>query len=295
MAGLQNLKRRIKSVKSTLKTTSAMQMISSVKMRRAVDATVKSRAFVAAAKDVLARVVALRTVADHPLLTERPIQKSLLLVVTSNRGFAGSYNSDVIRAAIEVYESETEQNRLVDIMTIGKKAQAVFARLEDVNLVAAFNELGDTVVYSDVAPVASAVIDGYIANDYQQVIVVYKRFVSTLRQEVEQSILLPVQPIDPVERGSADASPRSAVYSFEPDPEAVITAVVPYLIRMQLYQVVLEARSSEHAARMVAMKNATDAGSDLVDDLVFTANSMRQEKITAEIAEIAAGAASINQ
>jgi len=292
MASLANLKRRIRSVNNTLKTTSAMQMISSVKMRRAVEATTKSRAFVAAAEDVLARVVAVRSEATHPLATRRPVKKVLLVVVTSDKGLAGSYNSDVVRHATRLVTHERQAGHAVSVLTVGRKARDFFARITDVTLVASFNQLSDAVTFREVAPIAEAVIAGYGAAEYDSVQVVYKRFISTLHQEVDEPVLLPVT------APTAAATERSAAgpyYTFEPDAEAVLAAVLPYLTRMRLYQVLLESRASEHAARMVAMKSATDAGSDLVSDLVFTANAVRQEKITAEIAEIAAGAAALKQ
>lgn len=290
MASLANLKRRIRSVNNTLKTTSAMQMISSVKMRRAVEATTKSRSFVLAAEAVLARVASVRAEVSHPLTDTRHVHTILLVVVTSDKGLAGSYNSDVIRRSAALVAESRSAGQAVSIITIGRKAREFFARFTDITLVASFDQLGDSVTFRDVAPIAQTVIDGYSAAEYDQVRVIYKKFVSTLHQEVDVPVVLPAT------TPSADeVTAAGPIYTFEPDAEAVLTAVLPYLTRMRLYQAMLEARASEHAARMVAMKSATDAGSDLVNDLVFTANAIRQEKITAEIAEIAAGAAALKQ
>lgn len=290
MASLINLKRRIRSVNNTLKTTSAMQMISSVKMRRAVEATTKSRSFVAAAEAVLARVVSARSEVTHPLIATRPVKNVLLVVVTSDKGLAGSYNSDVIRQASALVKEERRAGHVVSVLSVGKKARDFFARISDITLVASFNQLSDAVTFREVAPIAETIIAGYSDGTYDQVRIIFKEFVSTLQQEVDTPLLLPVT------TSVEEAEPVvGAYYTFEPDAEAVLTAVLPYLTRMRLYQALLEARASEHAARMVAMKSATDAGSDLVSDLVFTANAVRQEKITAEIAEIAAGAAALKQ
>ena len=291
MASLANLKRRIKSVNNTLKTTSAMQMISSVKMRRAIEATTKSRTFVAAAEEVLARVSAMRSEVTHPLSATRTVSSVLYIVMTSDKGLAGSYNADVIRRATMSIRDERVAGRTVTVITVGKKARDFFSRYAEINISASFEQLDDSVSFGAIAPVAQAAMDAFTNNDVDKVVIVFKRFISTLHQEVAVDTLLPAaQPV-----ATDTKAEVGAYYTFEPDAEAVLAAVLPYLTRMRVYQALLESRASEHASRMVAMKNATDAGSDLVRDLVFTANAIRQEKITAEIAEIAAGAAALHQ
>lgn len=291
MASLANLKRRIKSVNNTLKTTSAMQMISSVKMRRAVAATTKSRTFVAAAEEVLARVAAMRSEVTHPLNVIRKVRAVLYVVVTSDKGLAGSYNADVLRKAAVSLRTEREQGHTIAVITVGKKARDFFSRYAEIPITASFDQLDDALPFGASTPIAQAMMDAYSNQEYDRVVVVYKRFISTLHQEVAADTVLPAAQPAPTTAEPA----TGAYYTFEPDAEAVLAAVLPYLTRMRVYQALLESRASEHASRMVAMKNATDAGSDLVRDLVFTANAIRQEKITAEIAEIAAGAAALHQ
>lgn len=283
MANLSALKRRIKSINSTLKTTAAMQLIASVKMRRAVSLAENSRTFAATAEEILARLLARPLEMSHPLLTEREVKKVTLIVVTSDKGMCGSFNADVIRRAAERAREWQQAGATVEFITVGRKARPI-ARVGEV--IASFENLGETVELAESSPVAQLSLERFATADTDRVEVVYKQFISTLKQTTINQALIPVD--------QPEAAPVADwVYTFEPNVEGVLDAVLPFLIRSRLYQMTLESGASEQAARMVAMQSATDAGRDLASDLVFTANSIRQEKITAEVAEITSGTAAL--
>ena len=284
MANLSALKRRIKSINNTLKTTAAMQLIASVKMRRAVDLAQNSRAFAQAAEEILARLLQRPLDGSHPLLEEREVKRVTLVVLAAEKGLCGSFNSDVIRQAATRAKEWQEKGAVVSFVAVGKKARSI-NRYGDV--AAYFTDLGETVSLAESSPVGRFVLDSFTAGECDRVEVVYKKFVSTLKQETANVALIPV------DRGAPTNEANDWVYSFEPSAEAVLEAVLPFLVRSRLFQMMLESDASEQAARMVAMQSATDAGRDLSADLVFTANSIRQEKITAEVAEITSGTAAM--
>lgn len=293
-AGIINLKRRIRSVKNTLKTTSAMQLISAVKMRRAVETALRSRAFVAEAQAVLGRILAQG--GNHALLRPRTVKRVLVIAITADRGLCSSFTSDVVRRTRVAIAEHRQQGRAVALVTIGRKGAAALRHLAEAELLAAFDHLGDSLAYLQSSPIGKLVLDEYQSGRVDEVQVIYQHFHSTINQEVRVAGLIPVVPAEAAEPSEATfvaTKPVSGEYYFEPSSEQVLDALLPYLINMNLYQWLLEANAAEHAARMVAMKNATDAGGDLVQELTFTANQVRQARITAEIAEIAAGAAAI--
>lgn len=284
MPNLSALKRRIKSINSTLKTTAAMQLIASVKMRRAVEAAERSRSFAAAAEEVLSRLLRQPLEAPHPLLAERPVRRVTVVVVAADRGLCGSHNADIVRLAHQVAEEWRAQGATVECIGVGRQAQALARFGEEIT--ASFTDMGESIEFFEASPVGRLLLDRFISGETDRVEVVYKKFVSTLRQKTDRVALVPV---------AAPKGDESSVlpYSFEPSADSVLEAVLPFLVRNRLFQLMLESSASEHAARMVAMQSATDAGRELVQDLVFTANTIRQEKITAEVAEITAGTAAL--
>lgn len=288
------LRRRIRSVSNTLKTTAAMQMISSVKMRRSTEAAMTSRTFMAEAQRLLARITQSGST-NHPLLTARPTKKVLLVVVTSDKGLAGSYNSDVVRQSLKKIDEYQQMSVKVRVVTVGRKASIALHSVKGVEIIASFDNLPDNINFHASTPISQLIMKEYAAGSADQVIVVYQQFVSTIVQRVEALTLIPLTPTETTNEDPAAETQHVAKYEFEPNDEEVLAAIAPYLIQMNAWQILLEAKAAEHAARMVAMKNATDAGNELVSDLTFTANQVRQAAITAEIAEIAAGAAAINK
>lgn len=292
--GLINLRRKIKSVKNTKQITRAMQMVAASKMRRAQDAVTGTRAYAQAGHQIMARIQqALQGKADQlsiPLLTQRPVQKIALIVISSDRGLAGAYNTNVLKKAVEFLE--THQDKQVDLIVIGRKAQEGLARF-GYKSVASFVDFPDRPNSTDMRAVAKLSIDAFVAGQYDQVSVVFTKFYSTLKQVAEVQQILPVTHEDLAEAAAAHMTDESLEqaedYLFEPEASDVLQYIVPRLIEVQLLQTVLESIASEHSSRMLAMKNATDNASDLIGDLTLTYNGVRQANITQEIAEISAG------
>lgn len=284
MANLQALKRRIRSINNTLKTTAAMQLIASVKMRRAVEAAQQSRVFADQAERLLTRLTAVKG-ESHPLLRAVTPKKVLLVTIAADKGLCGAYNADVLRLTNARAVHWERLGVVVELLTLGRRALSLTRGVRPV--AASFQDLGDEVELVESSPVGRMILSRFEEGAADRVEVIYKKFVSTLRQEATAATLIPVEPV------KTEAIEPIMPYTFEPSGEAVLGVVLPFLVRSRLYQMTLEAKASEHAARMVAMQSATDSGRELSQDLLFTANSIRQEKITAEVAEITAGTAAL--
>lgn len=291
MPSIINLRRKIKSVKNTKQITRAMQMVAASKMRRAQEAVMSTRAYAAAGQGIMARLQSVlskggngKEQITHPLLAERPVQKIALLVVSSDKGLAGAYNVNVMKRALEFLESNKDKQ--IDIITIGRKASEGLTRLGH-TLHASFTDFPGRPTSTDLRPIGKLTIDAFTSGEYDQVSVIYTKFYSTLRQEAEVVQVLPATA--PTVVTDDKSNEQESDYLFEPKPTEVLQYIVPRLVEIQLLQTVLEAIASEHSSRMLAMKNATDNASDLMGDLTLTYNSIRQANITREIAEISAG------
>lgn len=295
MASTRDIRRRIKSVGNTKKITKAMELVAASKMRRAVQQALMTRAYAKAAWDVLTNVSTVTNPDLHPLLTSRDIKRVALVVVSSDRGLAGGLNTNIVRQTLDALKTEKAP---VDIITVGTKAADALRRL-NANIVAAFPNAHTHPTIADLQPIVKIAIDDYVASTYDKVLVVYTDFVSTLAQKARVRQLLPVTKatvqslLDDVAPEIASSTTVATEYLFEPHPEMVLEKMVRNLVQSQLYQVVLESLASEHAARMVAMRNATDAADELMTDLNLTYNQARQASITREIAEISAGRAAL--
>lgn len=303
------IKQRIKSVKNTKKMTKAMEMVSAAKMRKAVQATLATRLYATLARDLLLRLSKMESV-ETPLTEVRPVENILLLLVSSNRGLCGSFNSNVFKKAsklladkIKIAEQPIVDGQkipvnlepTVDIIGVGRKS-AAFAKKHNYNLIAAFDDLPVKPTFSDISPISSMARQGFLEKKYDKVFVIYTDFVSSLRQEVRIRQLLPVtnQEIEAllgdVYDGATPEVDLRTEYEFEPDPKAVTESILPRLVEVQAYQAILESAASEHSARMLAMKNASSAAGDMITILTLEFNKARQAAITQEIAEIAGGA-----
>lgn len=293
------IKQRIKSVKNTKKMTKAMEMVSAAKMRKAVQATLATRLYATLARDLLLRLSKMETVTT-PLTEERPVANILLVLISSNRGLCGSFNSNVFKKAYKLLSGKivTNQNPKVDVIGVGRKS-AAFAKKHNYNLVAAFDDLPVQPNFADISPISSLARNGFLEKKYDKVFVIYTDFVSSLRQEVRIRQLLPVtnQEVEAllgdVYDGAIPEVDLKTEYEFEPGPEAVTETILPRLVEVQVFQAILESAASEHSARMVAMKNASSAAGDMIKILTLEFNKARQAAITQEIAEIAGGAAAL--
>ncbi len=316
MAGTKEIKRRIKSVKNTKKITKAMELVAASKMKRAVASTLASRLYAEYSWDILTSIAKNVEELDHPLFRERsesPSQdasadrkKILLILITSNRGLCGAYNAQVIKKTISLLKNRAldsgESLKLsFDAVTVGKKGDMAMRRL-GVNIIASFAELSDNISLSKIAPISKLAIDEYGARHYDKVLVSYTDFVSALTQRPNIKQILPVSKTDlkemieslPLGTPTTKLGKKTNYYLFEGNKEKLIDSLAEKLTRMQIYQMLLESNASEQSSRMVAMKNASDASGEMIDDLTLVFNKARQANITREISEISAGMASVN-
>ena len=283
MANTRDIRRRIKSVKNTLQITRALQLVSASKMRRAQQAAMAGREY----SDLLNRVlVSLRERADasaHPLLEEREVRRELVLVIATDKGLCGALNTNLQR---EVSKFDRETARYV---ASGRKGVQFLARTKR-ELVADF-ELKDSPSFLETKRISKFCLEQFVNGEVDKVTVLYTRFINTLNQQATVRTLLPISPFDLPGEKNAPAAPGKEVingfgYIFEPGPTEVLDAILPQYVHYQVYQMVLDARASEHSARMVAMKSATDNAKSLVKDLTLEYNKVRQAAITTELLEI---------
>ena len=284
MANTIVLKRRIGSVKNTKQITKAMELVAASKMRRAQEFAQHGRAYREAAYSLLTRLSAITEVNDHPLFVKRNIKTRLYVVITSNRGLAGSYNSNVIRLLAKAIIEDNKSGVKSQIIAIGKQAAQFARRLEGVDLVAAYDSYGDQPTSNDVRPLLSSLSEMYADKKVDDVQILYTEFKSNIVQIAKSLSLLPA-------RFEATENVDSlAQVTFEPSVAEVLDSVTERLLEVQLWQALLESLASEHSMRMMAMKSATDNASDLIDDLTLAFNTARQSAITQELAEITGGA-----
>jgi F-type H+-transporting ATPase subunit gamma len=274
MPSTLDLRRRIKSVKNTAQITKAMQMVAASKMRKAQAAAIAGRPY----QDMLARVLAAVKgrvdPGDHLLLAVRPVNRELILIFSTDKGLCGPLNANLFRELGGVDGEKSEY------AVSGRKAVQFITRTRR-NLTADF-ALKDTFQFSEIRPIAKFVSDKFISGEIDQVRVLYPKFVNTLVQEPVLRTLLPI----PVKELGIEGAQSGGEYLFEPDEHSVLDAILPHYIAFQLFQMALDARASEHSARMVAMKNATDNAKELIKDLTLEYNKVRQANITTELLEI---------
>lgn len=273
MAQIREIKKRIKSVKSTQKVTHAMELVSAAKMRRAQDAALSGRPYTIALDEILKEAKAKAQHKFHsPLMRHNQSEKQLVILVTSDRGLAGGLNINLFR------EIAKTQNKNIKFITVGKKALNFIAKSGN-DLAASFESEEKSPL--DLARILSKmVIDSYIAKEVGAVSILFPDFETTVKQTPK---FIQILPIAPTTEGTQEAIDDLL---FEPSPDKIFAQILPHFVLTQIYQVLLESKASEHSARMVAMKNATDAAGDLVDDLTLTYNQARQEAITKELLDI---------
>ncbi|NPV74705.1 MAG: F0F1 ATP synthase subunit gamma [Pelotomaculum sp.] len=283
MPSLRDLRRRIKSIKSTQQITKAMKAVSAAKMRKAQEAVLSARPYSKRLKSVLGRVAVASGGVSHPLLAVREPKKVAYIVITADRGLCGGFNSNVIRRATQEMR---EQSAELSLITVGRKSRDFFRR-RGYNIAQQYVGLGEEIKYGTAKEIASFVIEKYSAGEYDVVYLVYSQFVNILVQKPVLVKLLPAEP--PEEEGEA----RKVEYIFEPSAAAVLTELLPKYIENAIYQGLLESKAGEHSARMTAMDNATKNASDMIDRLTLSMNRARQAQITKEISEIVGGAAAL--
>ena len=288
MASTQLLKSRIRSVKSTRQITKAMQLVAASKMRRAQEATKASAPYTLAARELLTALSSHTSVKNHPLFVSRTVRTRLLIVIASDKGLAGAYNSNIVRVYANELKNDDKAGIKNTTITIGRKASQFVARIKDTQVLGAYEELPDRPDGSELRTILDSARTLYTSGEVDAVDVIYTDFISSIVQEAKVVRVLPAG------FASADEAGVATDVTYEPSTEEVLDGVAYRLIGAQIYQALLDSRASEHSMRMLAMKNATDNASDLVDDLTLEMNKARQSAITQELAEISGGVEALN-
>ena len=287
MAGGREIKTKIKSVQNTRKVTRALEMVSASKIRKAQDRMKASRPYARAMKQVIGHLAQANSEYRHPYLVQRADVKRVgYIIVSSDRGLAGGLNNNLFRKLLGEIRKWHEQGVEVDVVTIGQKASVYFRRIK-VDMLATVTHLGDQPQVEQLVGVVKVMLDAYTEGKVDQVFLCYNDFVNTMTQRPTVDQLLPLPP-------TSDLDARHEWdYLYEPDAETVLADVLNRYVESLVYQSVLENLASEHAARMVAMKAASDNASTLIDTLTLIYNKARQAAITQEISEIVSGAAAV--
>ncbi|MEK7591029.1 MAG: ATP synthase F1 subunit gamma [Patescibacteria group bacterium] len=304
---LRDIRRKMKAIKSTRQVTKAMELVAASKMRRAVNNAQMLRRYALSAWRILENLAEVHP-GLHPYLTERPAKKILAILFTSDRGLCGSLNAQMFRMASH-YLKEVKalpEFEMLSFIAIGKKGQQFLARSGE-DVVAAFPALSNHPAFRDILPIARIATEGFLDGSWDSVVLLYSDFISAIAQEPTAKVLLPftksnlktmlLSIIQRRHTRSEDLMKEEesvAEYVFEPSQDEILRTILPQLTEMQVFQAVLEATASEHSARMVAMRNASDNASDILDDLTLTYNQTRQAGITAELAELSASKAALD-
>ena len=277
MANTQDIRRRIKSIRNTSQITKALQMVAASKMRKAQMAALAGRPYSSLMNRVLVSLQQRTDSKLHPLLQVREVKKELVLILSTDKGLAGALNTNLFR---EVVKFEAEKTVYV---TSGGKARQFVVRTRR-ELIADF-PLKDAPAFTETKDIAKFCLEKFLLGEVDKVSVLFTHFINTINQKPLVRTLLPISPFDLPEAKEGSGDPMLG-YLFEPAPEAVLDVMLPYYLHFQVYQMVLDARASEHSSRMVAMKNATDNAKQFIKDLTLEYNKMRQASITTELLEI---------
>lgn len=284
MVSLRDIENRIKSTKKTSQITKAMQMVSASKLSRA---ELNAKAFVPymeKIEEVVGAIAAATNDSSHPMLTSRPVKKTGYVVVTSDRGLVGGYNSNILREVRRAIEQRHTSKDEVNIVAIGRKGLEFFERL-GYNVVESVIGLSDHPTFGEIKNIANRAVGMFTEGEYDEVYLYYSHYISAISNEVTEKKLLPL----------TDISPTTAMtsYEFDPSAEAILETLLPQYAESLIYGAVLDGKASEHASSMTAMKTATDNAFELIDTLTLSFNRARQAAITQEITEIVGGVAAL--
>lgn len=284
MASTRQLKGRIRSVKSTKQITKAMQMVAASKMRRAQDATKATSDYTRTANELLAYLSSQGATDRHPLFQKREVKGRLIIVIASDKGLAGAYNANILKAYIQALREDDASGVRNETIAVGRKASQFVTRLKDTEVCGTYTDLPDHPEGSEFYAILTTACAMFEETKVDAVDIIYTKFVSSMTQTAVVERILPAG----VTKTDVTSFVRDAVY--EPSSEVVLEGVARRLVGAEIFQALLDARASEHSMRMLAMKNATDNASELADDLTLEMNKARQAAITQELAEISGGA-----
>lgn len=292
MANLKEIRNRITSVSSTRQITSAMKMVSAAKLRRAQDAITQMRPYANKLKELLGNLSeSTEDIAESKYTELREVKRVLIIPITSNRGLAGAFNSNIIKETNRLID-EKYVNKEITVLAIGKKADDFFKKtdynIKGTTLPGKLDKIFDDLTFERVAKVGQKIMDAFAYKQFDEVVLVYNEFINAASQKVNAEQLLPILASDDEE------STTTSDYIFEPSKEFIVSELIPKSLKLQLYKAILDSYASEHGARMTAMHKATDNATELIGDLKLVYNKARQASITNEILEIVGGAEALN-
>ena len=294
MANLKEVRIRISSVQSTQQITKAMKMVSAAKLKRATNAIIQLRPYATKLKEILGNLSANLEGSSSPYIEEREPNKVLIVVVSSNRGLAGAFNMNVIKATnnlIAEKYSNQYKNGNVSIVSIGKKSQDFYEK-RDYKVIGNNNDVYTALTFENVTKITEAIMTGFKAGEFDKVELVYNQFKNAAVQIVTTEQLLPLPKTEA--KPSEKSNKQQIDYILEPSQEEIVKELIPKSIKIQLYKAVLDSHASEHGARMTSMDKATENAGDLLKALKLSYNQARQAAITTELTEIVSGAAALN-
>ena len=285
MANLKEIRSRIASVSSTMQITSAMKMVSAAKLKKAQDAITAMRPYADTLTELLQNLSgSIEDASGSVFATERPVEKVLLVAITSNRRLCGGFNSSIIKEVVAQRDSNYT-GKQVDVFTIGKKGNDILSK--DFSVADNRGDVFDDLTFANVAAVADQLMEHYANGDYDRIDLVYNRFKNAATQLVTNEQFLPIVPVEAETASTSD-------YIYEPAQEEIVSTLIPKALKTQLFKALRDSFASEHGARMTAMHKATDNATELRDQLKLTYNKARQAAITNEILEIVGGAEALN-
>ncbi|MCX6744312.1 MAG: ATP synthase F1 subunit gamma [Candidatus Parcubacteria bacterium] len=295
MPNTRDIRRRIKSIHNTKKITKAMEMVASSKMRRAVKGVLASRPYSDLAWQLITHVAGKAKITANRLLDKRKEIKAIgIVLVTSNRGLCGSFNQQVIKKTVEIIKKgkALNQDLKIEIICVGKKGGRSMLRL-GYKVVAEFDKPDILNNVSDVRPMAKLIMSEFLKKKYDKVFLVYTDYISALKQVPQVKQILPIEAAPDFFEKVSEQKVRNFEYKFEPPAKEILAELLPRLLTSQVFQAYLESNASEQSARMISMRNASDAAGDMINELTLIFNQARQSAITREIAEIAGGKAAL--
>lgn len=288
MASTQALKSRIRSVKNTRQITKAMELVAASKMRRAQEATKASAPYTLASRELLTALALQTSVKDHPLFKKREVKNRLFIVIASDKGLAGAYNTNIMKLYAQQLKDDDKSGVGNKTITVGRRAAQFAGRLKDTEIIGTYHDIPDRPEGRQLRTILNSAKDLFVSGEVDAVDVIYTDFVSSLVQDAKMIRILPAGFVP-----TSESTVHESLY--EPSVEAVLDGVAYRLVGAQLFQALLDSRASEHNMRMLAMKNATDNATDLIDDLTLEMNKARQAAITQELAEISGGVEALNE
>lgn len=283
MPSTRQLKSRIRSVKSNKQITKAMELVAASKLRKSQDASRASMAYALAARELLTQLGTLSDVQQFSFFKKRDLTSRLVILITSDRGLAGAYNANVIKRFVNVLHEDEKASVKTQVICIGRRGAQFAARLKAIEVVGVYTAMPDIITANDFRPILVEAVNRFMNETVDSVDIISTRFVNSFTQTAE------LMPLLPARFETTEVSKDIQMARFEPSISVVLEGATIRLLESQLYQALLDSKASEHSMRRVAMKNATDNASELVDDLTLEMNKVRQAAITQELSEISAG------